>query len=575
MKRLATVLCLLILGLPGLISGAQMIDERGVKLTAIPSLATKGTSGYNFFRVVVANRSGQERNIKFSLKSSYGGELENISRSFTIAKGESRIESIFFPILDFSADGMAVEVDGILLSENLFPFIRSFRNHYNKKQALVDNKIPRSEFDSVFGSGGSGFHINLEMSQFEGSNSQLDTNWLAFSQFNTLIFYADSLNEMTNETREAIFDYLRAGGSLIVLGQYSPPEDFAVSNNFSLAGKNGEQFFEGGFGKLFVIPANSLAAVASMSSKIRPLLVSDPFLRISSRSDFPLPFKDSEMETVSAKWLMIIVYAFAFFIGPVNVYVLHKMRRKIWVFWTVPVASTVCCLIIFGYYIIFESSTLLIKKRSLTLLDQRYNRAITLGNFSVFSSSSRSSGFHFNYNTEVWPLMVRSYRRTDGGKFVRLNEDQHFAEGWIRPKIPRYLHLRSVHTRRERLTIESNDDGINLLNGLGANIKVAFIMGYDGKMYECSNLKAGSKGILSEVTMQKKARRIYSPREIFDKEWYNQYQNILSAPENYLKPGMYIAGLTTNPFLAKQTFENGSEDLESIVLGIMSNGGLK
>ncbi|MEW6711468.1 MAG: hypothetical protein AB1403_16720, partial [Candidatus Riflebacteria bacterium] len=421
---------------------------------------------------------------------------------------------------------------------------------------------------------GRGSH-DVETSSFDGSYGQMDSSWLGYTQFNSLIFYAESLAQMTPETRTAIFNYVRAGASMMILGNFELPSDFlAVEANIP-ENLNDFRAFSGGFGRILMAQEDALTQVATASGNPFPDLNQDPFAGINSRSKSPLSFTDQEVKTVSVQWLMIIIYIFAFVIGPVNVYVLHKLEKKIWVFWTVPVASAICCLFIFAYYWLFESSTLLVKKRALTLLDERNNQAITLGNFAVYSSASRSNGFKFSYDTEVRPIMARNYRNTDGGKIINLDDGQNFAEGWIRPKIPRYLHLRTVHLRRERLTIEKNGSDFQVLNGLGARAKsIRFCMA-DGSFYECSGVKAGEKAslFLSSQRTAFRARKPVDLYEVFNSEWYDNYDSFIREPEYYLKPGMYIAALDGTPFIDKQTFEKGDSQEDSVVIGYMSNGG--
>ncbi|GAB4271935.1 MAG: hypothetical protein Kow0029_10100 [Candidatus Rifleibacteriota bacterium] len=555
---------------------ARTLEELGIRVTGLPAFPNRGYNGYVTYRMHFVNKTNVEKTITISMTTSYASELEKVSRTFKLAAGESKTDGLFYPVLDFSSDGVQVEVDGVPLSEKLFPYARSYRNYYGKRQALVDNKVPRSDFERVFGgsSGYSGSTAELEMNQFEGGDTQYDHNWLAYTQFNVLIFYSESLKRMTAEAREAIFNYVRAGGSMLVLGNYPLPDDFISAEFPNPNGIVHFQGFEAGFGRAFTVPADTLSTVATMPDVPFPDLVGGPFARISSRSDLPLPFEDRELETVTTRWLMIVIYAFAFIIGPVNVYVLHKMGKKIWVFWTVPVASVICCLIIFGYYILFESSTLLVKKRALTFLDEANNRAVTLGNLSVFSSSSRPEGFHFSFDTDVWPLMVSSYSSNDRGKYIVLDEDQHFADGWIRPKIPRYFHLRSIHTRRERLTLERENGRIRAMNGLGAYIERLYVMLDGDEILECRNIAAGEAGLLNRSGMSA-FRNPVSMRKLYEKQWYDGFNDLHTHPAKYLKPGMYVAILKGTPFLDKQVFSSNSDVGESIVVGLLSSGGPK
>lgn len=570
-KKIVLTLSILFCAAAAINAKTVTYDNMGVKITAVPVFSGKIINGYSFYSIIATNNSGEEREIRLTMRTTYSSELEQISRKFKLSNGETRVESLFFPMMSFSSDGMKVEVDGVPIRDKVFPYVSIYPDYYRKKQALVDNRLARSEFESVFGSSRSGPY-DLEMCQFEGGVDQLDSRWLFYSRFDALVFYADSLAKMSNEIRAGIFDYIRAGGRMLVLGDFQPPEDFKPGRLNNIAGVSSFKGFTSGFGKLICVAADTLTTVATASGNPFPDLVDEPLGRVSGRSTFPLRFHDTELANVSVQWLMIVIYAFAFLIGPVNVYVLHKIGRKIWVFWTVPLASAVCCFFIFTYYWIFESSQLLVKKQALTFLDERSNRAITLANMAVFSSSSRSEGFKFSFDTEVRPTFERSYRSNDGGKIINLDDDQRFAEGWIRPKVPRYLHMRSVQRRRERLTVEGSGSDLQVLNGLGADIKVVYVMMPDGKAYECNNLKSGSRGPLNLAMRFHGSKKHVGSKEmveVFSREWYDEYRGLYQNPERVLQPGMYIAQLDGTPFMEKQTFENAGSQEDSVVVGIM------
>ena len=245
------------------------IDAFGVRLNASANFSGQSNGGYCFYSVYAANRSADEKQIRISMKSTYSSELEEISRTFKLAGGESRVESVFFPVMDFSSDGMRVEIDGTSLQDRIYPYTSVYRDYYRKKAALVDNRISKSEFSAVFDKGGS---YGLEMNVFDGSIDQLESRWLAYTKFNSMIFYSDSLKGMTNETRAAIFSYIRAGGRLLVLGDFKPPADFFPCSLENPAGIAEFKGFAGGFGTMIVCNEDIMKTVATVSGDPFPVL---------------------------------------------------------------------------------------------------------------------------------------------------------------------------------------------------------------------------------------------------------------------------------------------------------------
>ncbi len=582
-RSVPVVFCLLIfvlLALPPQAAANQQIDYDGLKFTMLPDFEARTYFGYKFIRVLISNRSGRERQIRLSLNADYSRDLEQISKTLVIPASESREEALFFPLGDFSSVGLVIEVDGREIEEKLLKYLRSYKNYYAKKQALVDAKIPRNDFEAVFGPSGMAAGLNLELSQFDGSLAQLYSNWLAYTQFNLIIYFAESLREMPEPVRAAIFDYVRAGGALMVLGEPVLPKDFVRIDN---AEASMFTTYEGGFGRVMAFREDFMQYAVAASEpeltlpngdkipkpargkpgNLNGLEVSDIFSDRSFQDDSPLPFDEGEVETVSARWLMLIIYLFAFLIGPVNVFVLHRLGRRILVFVTVPVASFICCVFIYGYYVIFESSTLLGKRNALILLDERDNRAITLANYSIYSARSRAEGFRFDMQTEVFPVNRNDYRSNDSGKYIVLDEDQHLREGWIKPKIPRYMHLRSIQTRRERLALTAKNGALEVMNGLGADIEEVVLMTSGGRVFRSTGIRAGAAAGMDEV--RGVSASWSSLPEVGKRGWFNVFDHIKVSPYAYLKPGTYVARLNRSPFL-RQAIDEEAEITESACL---------
>ncbi|MBU1107050.1 MAG: hypothetical protein KKB51_10310 [Candidatus Riflebacteria bacterium] len=568
--KVRSLLLLACLFIPLATSGlwAQTIDYDGLRITALPDLAPKSHFGYAVCRVLITNSSNRDRDIRLFMRAQYSRDLEEISRSFKLASGEVREESLLIPIMEFYASGMRIEIDGTLLKDQgLHRDFRCYRNYYNRKQALVDSRISRTDFDASFAGTGAGTSLNLEMNQFEGSLAQLYQTWLGYSQFNVLIFYANSINEMPEAVKRAIFDYVRTGGTLLTVGSINLPEDFVSQMQSKEDLSLNLRLFDAGFGKVVVAGDDLLKLMSDGTGRNMPDYLSDLFGNHEFSGDSPLRFAYDETDTLSTRWLMVIVYLFAFLIGPVNVFVLHRLGRKIMVFLTVPVASAVCCLFIYGYYLVFESATFRVKRQALTLLDERFNRAVTLANYALFSSSSRTDGLRFDNETEIFAYGGNDGRIVDGGKFISLDEDQHLSTGWIKPKVPRYLHVRSLQTRRERVGVTIQDGKLQILNGLGADIENIMLMTQDGRRYRASNITAGNQATM-EVVKSSSAPTYRSPAEIFP-AWFKELRNLQTVPEQFLRPGSYVAKIKTSPFVAQAIDNQADKSENSYVIGIL------
>lgn len=552
-------------------AGSQTVDYDGLRFSSVPDLPSKNYSGYSVLRVLITNGSSRERKIKLFMRADYSRNIEEVSRSFIIAAGEVREESLYFPIADFSTPGLLVEVDGNLLADRqLKQYFRSYRNFYNKKQALVDSKIARTDFEKLFVATGTSTPVgkfDFEMNQFDGSLSQLYRTWLGYSQFHMLLYQSDSIEAMPEAISRAVFDYVRAGGFLLIIGKTKLPEDF-VEFHKAESSATDLRIYAGGFGRVYFAGSDFFdKADINEINTLRDLLA-EPFSAAPLPYQSSVAFAQSEIETVSAMWLMLLVFFFAFLIGPVNVTVLHRMGKKIWVFFTVPIASFLCCMLIFGYYHIFESSILKVKEQSLTLLDERFNRAITLADYGIFSSSSRSEGLKYEADTEVFPIYKDDYRSSDAGKSIVLDELQHFAGGWIKPRLPAYMHLRMIQTRRERINLVVTGDHAEVLNGLGTDIDEIYLQTATGKYFTGRNIPAGSRGELKSIAFGQNFNLV-TPAEALQKGWFNSVKDMVNSPGSFLLPGQYLVRAKKSPFLHQALDQNADKQSNTYILGIM------
>jgi hypothetical protein len=567
-RRFLLLLTLLLFCQGGSLVFSQTIDHDGVRITAVPDLPPKSFFGHSFYRVLITNSSNYEREIRLLMRAQYSSGLQEVARKFSVAAGEMREESLNIPNIDFSSSGMRVEIDGQMLSDQLTRDFRIYRNHYDAKQILVDSRISRTEFTASFDPSGSGHGRDVEMNQFEGSVDQLYQNWLGYSQYSLLVFYASTVESMPEAVKRAIFDYVRAGGCLLTIGVIELPEDFTESSARRHASTMNMRVFESNFGRVFCGEDSLLRELASNAGRSLPYNMSELFTRGQFHGESPLRFSNDETDTVSTRWLMVVVYLFAFLIGPVNVFVLHRLGKKILVFLTVPLASGLCCLFIYAYYLVFESSLLMVKKQSLTILDETFNRAVTLANYSLYSSSSYPEGLHFDRQTEVYPYGQFGSRGRDSGRFINLDEDMHLASGWIRPKVPCALHLRSVQTRRERISVSMQNGVMQVLNGLGSDIESVRVATRDGMVFSGTAIAAGKQAVLQPTSVKIGGVKRAVGADLFDDPWFNSISDLNRSPDHYLQPGSYIAKIKRSPFLSQQLDNSAEVDEESYVVGI-------
>ena len=575
MKNFYKLLFVLML-LPMVLFG-KTLEIEGVKFSTLPGLKTNSAHGYIEHRVYVSNNSGKEKSIRLFMEERYNNDLAEVSKNFKIASGDSKIVSLIYPVLSFSSSGIKVEIDGERFDNKLTSHISTYRNFYGEGSVLVDNMVSLKVFKKAFDAGSS--RRTIEMEQFEGSISEYSPNWLTYTSYRFLLFYAETYNAFPVAVKKALETYVKLGGYMILMGKPNLPPSFKLNRGLSRKLQRSKPdnleaiMYENGFGRLAVVSKNYLDdEYKKFTSELRSM-GSVFWHNKRHRGNFALEFDDHEINAVSIKWLMIMIYAFAIIIGPINVYWLHRIKKKIWVFWTVPLASALCCFLIMGYYWGFESSIVKLKKSGITLLNEKENMAYSLNYSAFYSSTSNAEGFHFPYSAEIWPYSKRYGRSHDYGKAISLTEDQHFATGWIRPKIPRYFHIRKAQTRRERIDIAYDGNQMIIVNGLGAPIEKLTICAPDGKFFTGKSIAAGSKKELYlNSSLKPTSKASITTSEIFYDDWNREMHRIKRSPRAYLGPGMYVAELNGAPFMAKHFTKANMRHENTVVIGISSMG---
>ena len=257
------------------------------------------------------------------------------------------------------------------------------------------------------------------------------------------------------------------------------------------------------------------------------------------------------------------------------------MRRRVWLFWTAPTLSLLTCGLVFGYSMFSEGITGRYRTLSLTVLDEGAGRATSIGWTAFYSPLTPGEGLHFSCQTELTPQVVRSHRRYYGGRnepasarTVDWTQDQHLASGWVSARVPAHFVLRKSENRRERLTVRAGSDGrLSVVNGLGAPIVKLVLVDRDGKWYSAEGIPAGAAAEVRaepapspEVAGRDKRRSL---REVYRSRWVTGIPALHQRPEDYLRPGTYLAVLEGNPFVEAALPGARPVKCETVVFGIL------
>ena len=201
---------------------------------------------------------------------------------------------------------------------------------------------------------------------------------------------------------------------------------------------------------------------------------------------------------VPTRGIVVVMLAFIIVIGPVNIIVLNRCKRRTWMLWTIPAISFATTLLVFAYSLLREGITPDTRIAGLTVLDQASHRAATIGGTAFYCPLTPSGGLHFDFETEATPLVQIGYG-SGTSREVDWTQSQHLQRGWVSARVPVHFHLRKSETRRERIQVVNENGKLQIVNGLGAPIKSLWIADADMNFYEAENVAAGQKAGLDPV----------------------------------------------------------------------------
>lgn len=400
------------------------------------------------------------------------------------------------------------------------------------------------------------------------------TDWLAYSRYDGFVITGEDLKAMPSAVRTALWQYAETGGSLTVLGSAELPESWRRhrlrSGDFAT--------YEAGFGECLVHSGDRIEKWDGERVKA----LADSWMRTAGtwQSTRNIQTAHEKFPVVDdlgipARGLFILMLIFTLTIGPVNLLILSRKKRRIWLLWTTPVISLLTCLAVLGFMLISEGWKGHLRTETFTLLDEGSHRATTLGWTGVYAPLTPSDGLHFRYETEVVSQRGQDWRRPAARACTMdWSIDQHLASGWVEARVPALFRVRKSELRRERVVIQREPDGrLSIVNGLGAEIRRFWYADNDKLVYTAAEVAPGARVTLEAANADIPDQPGEDLRLIYlSDNWLLKMQEILQTPLRRLRPQSYLAELDDSPFLEDALPGVGTRKCHAFVLGLMKSG---
>jgi hypothetical protein len=394
--------------------------------------------------------------------------------------------------------------------------------------------------------------------------------WLGYSGYDGVAITSADLTGMDAEARSALEQYVECGGSLIVLGPWQAPKAWERTRKV----RDRVARYRPGFGRCLVFDDPFIDRWSP--GQWRPVCEAwqqseEPWLDLRTPTEANEAFPVVASLTIPLRGMFLLMLIFAIVIGPVNLFVLARRKRRIWMLWTVPVVSVVTCLAVLGYMLASEGWQSHVRAQGITVLDESSHRATTLGWIAFYTPISPADGLHFSGQTELTAQLARTRGTNRPLKIDWTDDQQHLDSGWLTARVPTHFVLRKSEPRRERVTVRK-DPGrtLTLLNGLGADLRSVHVMGLGGRVYAAQNVPAGKEAVLHESAAAARPASPDALRDVYrDSNWPRQVDNAAALPDSLLRPGCYVAVVEGTPFIEDGLSAPGHRQGRSVVYGIM------
>ncbi|MDR3110138.1 MAG: hypothetical protein LBU65_10715 [Planctomycetaceae bacterium] len=603
------------------ITSAVEFDSISVTLVPMVKPATSATShGYCEHRFRVVNRGTETQRVTISLPGTSHGTNNGLSRlagTVDVPANQTAVLSLMHPPAAINNVDANVYINGrkqknvvpirfehgvigyrpggtdvahVLTSNRIKADIRDLIRDGNIASAQSTEAGTETAEATAGGGTSSVTHRGIPAApaitiwESEGDVSNWSKNWLAYSRFDGIAMTDvdfTNLQEQHQEIFTALRQYVEIGGSLYVVGNnWKKPDGwirFEKSNSSEHGGSLVGLYWSCNDNTvqsvLQYINAFRTAAIANNTTWLNAMGANGGNGVLSGGYDLINSLPVLENFGIPVRTILVLIIVFAVLIGPVNIFVLTKMKRRIWLLWTVPLTSIAASMLVYGVNYFQEGFLRQTATKTITILNQQREEALTFGFAGYYSTFVPRGGITFDATTEA----TYSFNRNAWGSDLPLLEmtiqgggSQNLSRGWIRARLPSYFGIRKAESRRKE-RLEFNWEGKpTVTNQLSVDIENVEVVSPDGQTYHASNISAGDKVNListNEPTVTTDEKNLYKGTGQAMKVSNWQSTNVAHFP---LCKGYYKAKVkpkTQNPFLERGVTNTVDYSHDAVIIG--------
>ncbi len=293
---------------------------------------------------------------------------------------------------------------------------------------------------------GRGSPYRFDARQFRFPAEKWPVDWRIYSTYDSIFITANEYASLGTDAKSALDTYRTLGGAVFVT---KGNDGFADVQEAAAALK----------------PIDESCDI--LSGDIQMNYGSDSAL-LGDLQRIPMEAK----ATIPVKTLLLVLALFACIIVPIAVLRSVKRNTRIRLLAILPGAAAVFALVVAVSAYAFFGTTPTVRLQSVTVLDQTTKKAVTLGQFCVFSPVSLDGQIAFPSDAAFARRHVRAQNDDDELVTVDSADEQRLVDGWVKPLVSAFFDFSRACERPERLDFRVSPNGdVSVVNLLGAKIK--------------------------------------------------------------------------------------------------------
>ena len=358
--------CLLLLLTPPALAGSATYGDVTINLDPPPG--DSSNYGYAVYRLTVTNRGPAARTVTVTLPAqSYGGgdHLRSLTKTLRVGPNATAAADLTQPAISLSGNSARVAIDGSA-QRDLLPVDLVDHDAYGEGDPiLVGRGVPeavrvslldglnvwqeRLDNASTSGFGRHGIQPVPELVRADRPATEFSDNWLFYSRYLAVMLGEAEARQLAPPAAAALRSYVDAGGIVILVGDSMdvPPLPNAWSGSWNTPLKHdgppgGGVEVSSGFGRFVLLAGESIQQMGSNNLEVllenwRRATADRRVVVGAEGAESRLPMLENI--AVPVRGLLILMLVFTLVIGPANLMVLHWLKRRMWLLWTIPVIA--------------------------------------------------------------------------------------------------------------------------------------------------------------------------------------------------------------------------------------------